>query len=321
MMQALMKKLSLTLTLAAILVSAQSGSAAELTTVRLSRATDSISVLPIIVAQDKGLFEKNGLKVETIDFKGGAPAVQAVVSRSVDGCLCAGDHVVNLSSRGFPAQILIGLSDKHGYSLMGPANSPATDLKSLKGKRIGVTSAGSQTDNTIRYDLTEKGMNPDTDVQIISVGPGGPMQAAIKSGAVDAGMFPPPFTEQNIHNGLKMIVDYRVFSYPSFTVLVLDKWVKANAETAKKFVKAVREGQDAMKSDRKLAVASARKLFPNMDNALLNEVVDNFISHNLPPRGVVDPKGFKLMNDMVKMADPSIKVMSYKDGVAVDILK
>ena len=320
-MQALMTKLNLTLTLAAILLSAQTGSAAELTTVRLSRATNSISALPIAVAQDKGLFEKNGLKVEMIDFKGGSTAVQAVVSRSVDGCLCAGDHVVNLTSRGFPTQILIGLSDKHGYSLMGPADSPATDLKSLKGKRIGITAAGSQTDNTIRYDLTEKGMNPDTDVQIISVGPGGPMQAAIKSGSIDAGMFPPPFTEQNIHNGLKMIVDYRVYSYPSFTVLALDKWLKANAETAKKFVKAVREAQDIMKADRKVAVDSARKLFPNMDNVLLNEVVDHFISHNMPPRGIVDPKGFKLMTDMVNMADPSTKPVSYKDGVAVDILK
>lgn len=320
-MKALIKKLNLILTLTAALVAAQVGSAAELTTMRLSRAVDSISTLPFAIAQDKGMFEKNGLKVETIDFKGGAPAVQALVSGSVDACLCAGDHVVNLTTRGFPAQILIGLSDKHGYSLMGPANSPLTDLKSLKGKRIGVTSAGSQTDNTIRYDLKEKGMNPDTDVQIISIGGGGPMQAAIKSGAVDAGMFTPPFTEQNIRGGMKMIVDYRVYNYPSFTVLALNKWVKANAETAKKFVKAVREAQDAMKADRKLAVESARKLFPNMDSVLLNEVVDNFISHNAPPRGVVDPKGFKLMNDMVKMADPSINAVSYKDGVAVDILK
>ena len=314
-------KLRLFLTLAAALVSMPAESAAELITVRISRATDSISSLPFVVAQDRGLFEKNGLKVETIDFKGGAPAVQAVVSRSVDGCLCAGDHVVNLTSRGFPAQILIGLSDKHGYSLMGPVGSPATDLKSLKGKRIGITAAGSQTDNTIRYDLKAKGMNPDTDVQIISVGSGGPMLAAIKSGAIDAGMFTPPFLEQNIQNSLKMIVDYRVHSYPSFTVLMLNKWVNANAETAKRFVKAVREAQDAMKTDRKLAVESARKLYPNMDNALLNDVVDNFISHNLPPRGIVDPKGFKLMNDMVTAADPSVKAMLYKDAVSIDILR
>lgn len=314
-----MKKLCLTL--AAVLVSSQMASAQELTTIRLSKAVESISGLPIIIAQQNGMFAKQGLKVDIIDFEGGAPAVQAIVSGAVEGCLCAGDHVVNLTSHGFPAEIFIGLSDKHGYSLMGPPNSPATDLKSLKGKRIGITAAGSQTDNTIRWDLQRLGMNADTDVQIISVGTGAPMQAAIKSGSVDAGMFPSPFTEQNIRNGLKMVVDYRVYSYPSLTVLGLDSWVKAHHDVAKKFVQTVREAQDAMKADKKLALEGSRKMFPTLDDALLNVVVDNFLAHNIPPGGIVDPQGFKLMNDMVTMADPSTHPVSYEAGVAVDLLK
>lgn len=318
-MQAWTKRLGLALV--AGLIAAQASHGAELTTVRLSKAVESISGIPVIIAQEKGMFAKKGLKVEIIDFKGGAPAVQAIISGDVDGCLCAGDHVVNLTSRGFPAEIYVGLSDKHGYSLMGPSNSPATDLKSLKGKRIGITSPGSQTDNTLRYDLREKGMNADTDVEIISVGTGGPMQAAIKSGAVDAGMFPSPFTEQNIKNGLKMIVDYRVYSYPSLTVLGLTKWVKTNHDTAKKFVDAVREAQVAMKADKKLALEAAHVLFPKMNDELLNVVVDNFLAHNVPEGGIPDPKGFKLMNDMVNMADPTTKQVAYENGVALELLK
>lgn len=318
-MQALTKALGLAL--AAGLMAVQAGHGTELTTVRLSRAVSSISGIAVIIAQEEGMFAKKGLKVDIVDFKGGAPAVQAIMSGDVDGCLCAGDHVVNLTSRGFPAEIYVGLSDKHGYVLMGPPDSTATDLKSLKGKRIGITSPGSQTDNTLRYDLREKGMNADTDVQIISVGNGGPMQAAIKSSAVDAGMFPSPFIEQNISRGLKIIVDYRVYSYPSLTVLGLTNWAKSHHETAKKFVEAVQEAQAAMKADKKLAIAAAHTLYPKMDDALLNAVVDHFLAHNVPDRGIPDPKGFRLMNDMVNMADPSTKKVAYENGVALELLK
>ena len=318
-MHSLMTKLGLGL--AAVLAAVHAAGAEELKTIRLSRAVESISTLPVIIAQEKGMFEKNGLKVEIIDFKGGAPAVQAIVAGDVEGCLCAGDHVVNLTSRGFPAKIFISLSDKHGYTLMGPAGSTATDLKSLKGQRIGVTSAGSQTDNTLRYDLREKGMDADSDVQIISVGTGGPMQAVIKSGAIVAGMFPSPFTEQNIRDGLKMIVDYRVYSYPSLTVLGLDKWLQGHKDTAKKFVDTLRTAQQMVKADKSLALEAAHKLFPTMDDALLNVVVDHFLAHNIPDRGIPDPKGFKLMNDMVNMADNTTRPVPYEKGVALEILK
>jgi NitT/TauT family transport system substrate-binding protein len=319
MMQAFTKIFGLSL--AAILISAHPGSADELTTIRLSKAVDSISGLAIAVAEDHGMFAKRGLKVEVIDFKGGAPAVQAIVAGDVAACLCAGDHVVNLTSHGFPAKIFIGLSDKHGYALMGPVDSKATDLKSLKGKHIGITSAGSQTDNTIRYDLREKGMNADTDVQIISIGTGGAMQAAIKSGAIEAGMFPAPFIEQNVKNGWKMIVDYRVYSYPSLAVLGLDKWLQNNKETAKKFVEAVREAEVVMTANKQLAMDAAKKMFPRLNDELRATVVTHFLENNVPKDGIVDPKGFKLMNDMVTMSDPSTKPVKYEDGVALDLLK
>lgn len=318
-MRSLISKVGLALT--AVLISTQIGSVQDLQTIRISRATDSISSLPIAIAEQQGLFEKAGIKVEMVDFKGGAPAVQAIVGGSVEGCICAGDHVVNLTSRGFPAVIYIGLSDRHGYALMGPADSPATDLASLKGKRIGITSAGSQTDNTLRWALAEAGLNADTDVEIISVGTGGPMQAAIKSGAVEAGMFASPFTEQNIRDGLKMVLDFRQYAYPSNTILGLKEWSDENPELAKKLVHAILDAQTMMKSDKSLALAGAKQLYPNLDDELLNVVVDNFLKNNVPAGGVTDPKGFQLMNDMVNMADSSTKPVAYEDGVALDLLK
>jgi len=281
----------------------------------------SIGGLPIIIAQQEGMFEKAGLTVEVNDFKGGAPAIQALASGSVEACLCAGDHVIRLTNRGLPAKILIGLSDKHGYTLMAPADSPATDLASLKGKRIGITSAGSQTDNTIRYELKTNGMNADTDVELISIGTGGAMQAALVSGSVDAGMFPTPFTEANIRDGLKMVVDFRVKSYPSLTVLGLESWVEEKPEVAKAFVQTILAAQKAMQEDKELALSAAKELFPDLDDELLNVVVDDFLTNNIPAGGLIDPEGFREMTEMVTMADSSTKPVPYEQAVAAELLK
>ena len=96
--------------------------------------------------------------------------MQAFAGGGVDLCICAGDHALRLASRGLGGAVLVALLDKHPYSLLAPINSPATDLKSLRGKAIGITSPGSLTDNTLRFMIRKLGFNPDSDYEIIAAG-------------------------------------------------------------------------------------------------------------------------------------------------------
>eukprot|EP01037_Dinobryon_pediforme_P034901 gene34901-41039_t len=161
--------------LAAALLLPGANAAWAQTVVRLAAAQNSIGSLPIVLAIREGLFAAEGLKAEMVDFRGGAPAVQALASGSVEACICAADHAVRLRARGQGGLVLVALTENHGYGLVALANSPVTDLKSLAGKKIGITSAGSLTDNTLRYFLLEAGLNPDRDAEITGVGSGGPL--------------------------------------------------------------------------------------------------------------------------------------------------
>ena len=106
------------------------------------------------------------------DPRGGGPAVQAFAGGGVDLCICAADHVVRLVNRRFDARIIVGLDEHHSYALLGKANAPYADVKSLKGKRIGVTSPGALTDNTVRWAITRAGLRPERDFQIVAAGGG-----------------------------------------------------------------------------------------------------------------------------------------------------
>ena len=149
------------------------------TKLRIASAQQSIASIPVVVAIQQKLFEAEGITAEIIDFDGGGPAVQALAGGGVDLCICAGDHAMRLASRGLGGAVLVALLDKHPYSLLAPIGSPATDLKSLRGKPVGITSPGSLTDNTLRFMIRKLGFNPDSDYEIIAAGTGASMRAAL----------------------------------------------------------------------------------------------------------------------------------------------
>ncbi len=283
------------------------------TTLRLASAQNSIGSLPIVLAQREGLFAAENLKIEIVDFKGGGPAVQALASGSVEACICAADHAVRLRSRGQGGLVLTALTEFHGYGLVALTNSPTTDLKSLKGKRVGITSAGSLTDNTLRYFLEEAGMNADRDVEITGVGTGGPMRAAIETGAVAAGMLTTPDVQAALGDPgkFKLVQDYRALQYPALGLLVVEKWVKGNEQTARALARAVVKAEGLVRSNKPAVEAALVEMYPALDpklRAVLAEEAPKLLSAD----GRMAPGGYALMQRMLKVSDPAMVAVPYE---------
>ena len=291
------------------------------TTVRLASAQNSIGSLPIVLAQREGLFAAENLKIEIVDFKGGGPAVQALASGSVEACICAADHAVRLRSRGQGGLVLAALTEFHGYGLVTLASSPVTDIKSLQGKRIGITSAGSLTDNTLRYFLEEAGMNPDRDVEITGVGTGGPMRAAIETGAVAAGMLTTPDVQAALGDSgkFKLVQDYRDLQYPALGLLVVEKWVKGNDETARALARAVVKAEGLVRTNKPAVDAALAEMYPAVDPKLRGVLAEE-APKLLSADGHMAPAGYALMQRMLKVSDPAMVAVPYEQISASALL-
>jgi NitT/TauT family transport system substrate-binding protein len=286
------------------------------TTVRLASAQNSIGSLPIVLAMREGLFAAENIKIEIVDFRGGAPAIQALASGSVEGCICAADHAVRLRARGQGGLVLSALTEIHGYGLVALANSPAKDLKDLRGKKIGITSAGSLTDNTLRYYLEEAGMNADRDVEITGVGTGGPMRAAIETGAVAAGMLTTPDVQAAMADGrFKMIQDYRNLQYPALGLLVLEKWVQRDEASARAVSRAIVKAEGMVRTNRPAVEAALAEMYPALD-AKIRGVLADEAPRLLSADGHMAPEGFALMQRMLKVSDPGVAPVPYDQIVA-----
>ncbi|GGF80347.1 hypothetical protein GCM10007301_45560 [Azorhizobium oxalatiphilum] len=292
------------------------------TTLKFGAAQTSAGSLPLLVAQQKGLFAAEGIKMERIDFKGGAPAVQALAAGSIDICICAADHALRLQERGLGGKVLVALADQHSYALMAQGNAKPASLADLKGQKIGITSAGSLTDTTLRYAIKKLGLNPDTDFELISIGTGGPMRAAVESGAVAAGMFSTPDIQANqAREGVyKIVEDFRKVPYAAQDLVVTDSWLKDHPQEAKAVANAVTKALKLIQSDRAVLRAAVVEMFPNFDTALVDRVTADVAAGYLSPDGRMNPESYKTLLEMMLVADPNLKKIPYDDIVALTYL-
>jgi NitT/TauT family transport system substrate-binding protein len=303
------------------LIAVCAGAAQAATTLRIASAQQSIASIPVVVAIQQKLFEAEGINAEIIDFDGGGPAVQALAGGGVDLCICAGDHAMRLASRGLGGAVLVALLDRHPYSLLAPAESPAKDLASLRGKAVGITSPGSLTDNTLRYMIRKLGFNPDSDYEIIAAGTGASMRAAIERGSVAAGMFTTPDVQAYMATGkYKFVADFRDLDYLALDLIAVGSWLKANDATAHAVARAIVKAEKIIQTDQNAVQAAVHERFPTLSPDLVVTVAKDAAERSLSHDGRAQEAGFKTALEMLRVADPSVKELVYRDVVALRYL-
>jgi NitT/TauT family transport system substrate-binding protein len=277
------------------------------TTLKLGSANINEGLLAIRVAMDQGFFKSEGIAIDLISFRGGGPAVQAFASGSIDLCICASDHVVRLVNRGFDARIIVGLDEHYSYALLGRAGSAYTDIKSLKGKRVGVTSAGGLADNTVRWAIAQAGLHPERDFQLVGAGTGATMRAALETGQVEAGTVVSTEVSDYLRTGkFKIVTDWRTMPYPALVAIGRQKWADGNPALAKGFVRAVTKAARLIQTDTAAAARSVKQLYPTYSEAAVTEIA-TAARERLSKDGSVSPRGFETMQDVVLLSDRTLR--------------
>ncbi len=157
------------------------------TTLSVGKADANASpILPVNVGDKLGIFAKHGLDVKIADFTGGSKLSQAMVAGSIDIGVGAGTELAFVS-KGAP--MLAICDDAPPIPFIGiavPYDSPIKSVEGLKGKKIGISSAGSLTDWLAKALAKHEGWGPDG-VTPVAIGNGAAgVIAAFRTQAVDA---------------------------------------------------------------------------------------------------------------------------------------
>ncbi len=170
-----------------IVLQTVAGSTAFASTLNVGKADANASaIIPVNVAEKLGLFKKHGLDVKISDFTGGSKLSQAMVAGSIDIGVGAGTEMAFVA-KGAP--IIAVCNDTPPIPFIGiavPWDSPIHSVDQLKGKKIGISSAGSLTDWLARELAQHQGWGPDG-VTRVAIGNGATaVLAAFRTNAIDA---------------------------------------------------------------------------------------------------------------------------------------
>jgi ABC-type nitrate/sulfonate/bicarbonate transport system substrate-binding protein len=163
----------------------QAGAAFALDQVRLGKAVpNSFAFGAAEVGIQAKIYEQEGIELQILSFQGDARIQQALTADGIDVAVGSGPGL-GFRAKGVPA---IGVAAMYGppsnLCLTVAANSPIKTIADLKGKHIGVTTAGSLTDWLTRELSRQQGWGSDG-IKVEALGSAQARLAAMSRGELD----------------------------------------------------------------------------------------------------------------------------------------
>ncbi|HVX99506.1 MAG TPA: ABC transporter substrate-binding protein [Pseudorhodoplanes sp.] len=274
--------------------------------------------LPTVLAKQLGEFEKAGLNVDTVDFKGGSQSLTAVLGGSADVVSGYFDHCVNLAAKNQALQAFIVYDRYPGFALVVSPKQTATikTIKDLAGKRVGVSAPGSSTDFFLKYILRKNGVDADS-VGVVGIGLGASAVAAMEQGSVDAAiMLDPAITLlQGKNKDLTILSDTRtqhdtlaVFGgeYPGGALYTKAEWIAAHPKETQALARAM------LNTLKWIHTHTPEEIMAKMPDELIGADKALYLAalkNTLPmysETGRMDPKGAKAVLDVFSQSSPEV---------------
>ncbi len=150
-----------------------------------------------VTAMEKGWWKEDlaPFGIETIkdhQFPTGAPEMHSMLAGNIDIAYVGAAPVISALSSGLDAKIIAGVQTQGSNLVLRPEIEMSyTGPEDLKGLKIATFPAGTIQDTLLRNWLKDNNINPETDLEIIGMGPGD-AKVAIAAGQVDAVFLPHP---------------------------------------------------------------------------------------------------------------------------------
>ncbi len=273
---------------------------------------------PIFLGQDAGIFKKNKLILEMIFIPGGSLSLQALIGRSLELLLTGGPPVINAYLQGAKIKIIAGAVNLLPYTFVTAAGVRAAEQ--LKGKKIGISRFGSNTDYVVRLALTQFALAPG-DVQIVQVGGSQARLLAMKSGAIEATVLSPEEAIVAQKMGYRILFDFieKGIEFPHVNVVARDDYLEAQPQTVRAFLRAYLESLRYYKSHRDEAVKKILFLSKLPDREMGEVIYEGSLKAS-PDNGRPSYRGMEVVLDATAKDNPKAKGLTVRELIDMKYL-
>ena len=210
------------------------------------------------VAQEEGLFRKNGLEVELVHIASTSRAIQTLLAGELAYTYMDGRTAVQATLKGADVAIVAGVANRLVFSFM--ARSEIKTFNDLKGKKIGITRLGSSTHSVTLWVMNRFGLKPD-DYQLMQLVDVPNIFTAMMAGQIDAGALSPPTNFRGRKAGLTELIDLSKEGpeYVSVAIGSTRSFLKNNEEMTRRFIRGYSEGVLFLRANKTAGIKAIQK--------------------------------------------------------------
>jgi NitT/TauT family transport system substrate-binding protein len=240
-----------------------------------------VTILPVWMAETAGFYAKEGLQVEVVTMEGGSRGVQVLLSGEIQGMHVGVAPVIQANRAGANIRAITSTANTIPITIFTkPEIKSAADLK---GKSVGISAFGSETDIAISLALMKLGVDR-KDVTIQQIGGSSQRFAALTAGRIDAVPLLEPAITMAKEKGFNPILDLAAQNTPWIfdSVVVTKEYMQKNADTLTRFVRAYLAGARLILADPAKGKEEIGKRFKTQDPKVIDATYEDF--ERLMPR-------------------------------------
>jgi NitT/TauT family transport system substrate-binding protein len=243
-MESFMKKLAMMVLCVSVSFILFSAPASEVQTVRIGIMPD-VDSLPFLLAEEEGLFDQQGVKVELVSFQSPVERDAAFQAGKIDGLVGDTLGALFLEQAGFDISILSITNGRYGIA--ASPQSGITGLAQLAGKEIGVSS------NTIIEYLADSllvaSKVEEKDFKPVAVPKIPVRMELLLNGQLAAACLPEPLYTLVVFKGAKPLGDSTFLSDAPGVMIFSAAFVEKNRDALTKVFKAYWEAGQRINAD------------------------------------------------------------------------
>jgi NitT/TauT family transport system substrate-binding protein len=285
----------LVLSLAIVFSCSAAASAQTLHKILVGYSSLSATQAAVWLAKDGGSFQRHGLDVDLLFVGSGAKLTQALVAGDLKIGLIGGAAPIAARLRGAEVKIIAVAFNTVALSLV--TQSDIRSLGDLRGKRVGISRFGSNTDFGMRYLLKKEGI-ADREVVLLQLGDAPAIFGALQAGTIQGGILSYPTTAAATKKGFKELVDFSEIGleFPNSNVVVTDAFLQTQADIVRRFLRGFIEGLHRFKTDEAFTKRVIGKYLRLQDTTVLDETYRLF-APKIPKMPYPTAAGFRLALD------------------------
>jgi ABC-type nitrate/sulfonate/bicarbonate transport system substrate-binding protein len=270
------------------------------------------------MAKETGTYQKNGLDVQLIFFRGSTTAVMSLLARETPISQVTGPPIVSAGLRGADAVMIAGGAVLAEYWLL--SRPEIKTAEQLKGGTVAVSAFGGQSDFVARLALKKLGLTPAKDVTMVQIGTAPDRLTALETGKVRAALLNPPESFIGERKGFYGLANVSIPTQ-STGVATTRRFIRENPDIVRKYLRSQVEAVHRIKTDRATAMNVLSKYLGLRDKEILEKAYEDISNDRiLPPKQYPTLEGLKNILEPLAETDPKAKAAKPEDFVDMNLI-